>query len=94
MEIGLHVSSFTWPGGTPALRDNLARIATTAEEQGFAKLSVMDHVWQIFNIGPPEQEMLEATRRSASWRDELNVLSYWRGSPPSSTATPACWSKP
>ena len=60
MEIGLHVSSFTWPGGTPALRDNLARIAATAEEQGFAKLSVMDHVWQIANIGPPEQEMLEA----------------------------------
>jgi hypothetical protein len=25
----------------------LARIAATAEEQGFAKLSVMDHMWQI-----------------------------------------------
>src|SRR6202142_3788917 len=60
MQIGLHVSSFTWPGGPPALRDNLARVAAAAEEQGFAKLSVMDHVWQIGNIGPPEQEMLEA----------------------------------
>jgi alkanesulfonate monooxygenase SsuD/methylene tetrahydromethanopterin reductase-like flavin-dependent oxidoreductase (luciferase family) len=57
---GLHVSSFTWTGGAPALRNNLARIAVAAEEQGFAKLSVMDHVWQINNIGPPEQEMLEA----------------------------------
>ncbi|WP_457835998.1 LLM class flavin-dependent oxidoreductase, partial [Staphylococcus aureus] len=27
---------------------------------GFAKLSVMDHVWQISNVGPPEMDMLEA----------------------------------
>ena len=27
---------------------------------GFTKLSVMDHVWQIGHIGPPENEMLEA----------------------------------
>ena len=60
MQIGLHVSSFTWPGGPPALRDDLTRVAAAAEEQGFARLSVMDHVWQINNIGPPEQEMLEA----------------------------------
>lgn len=60
MEIGLHVSSFTWPGGPQAVRSDLARIAEAAEAQGFAKLSVMDHVWQIGHIGPPEQEMLEA----------------------------------
>ncbi|HEX6509350.1 MAG TPA: LLM class F420-dependent oxidoreductase [Chloroflexota bacterium] len=60
MKIGLHVSNFTFPGGAPTLRDDLARIATTAEQQGFAKLSVMDHVWQIGHIGPPEHEMLEA----------------------------------
>jgi len=39
---------------------DLARVAAAAEEQGFSKLSVMDHVWQIGNIGPPENEMLEA----------------------------------
>src|ERR1700735_3466640 len=60
MEVGLHVSSFTWPGGPPALRDDLTRVAAAAEEQGFNKLSVMDHVWQIGQIGPPEHEMLEA----------------------------------
>ncbi len=59
MQVGLHVSSFTWPGGAP-LRDDLIRVAAAAEEQGFAKLSVMDHVWQISHHGPPEQEMLEA----------------------------------
>ena len=60
MELGLHVSNFTWPGGAPAIGADLARVATAAEDQGFAKLSVMDHVWQIGVIGPPEHEMLEA----------------------------------
>jgi F420-dependent oxidoreductase-like protein len=60
MQIGLHISSFSWPGGAEALRSDLARVAATAEEQGFAKLSVMDHLWQIPMIGPPEHEMLEA----------------------------------
>jgi F420-dependent oxidoreductase-like protein len=60
MQIGLHVSSFTWPGGPSAVRDDLTRVAAAAEDQGFAQLSVMDHVWQISNVGPPEQEMLEA----------------------------------
>ncbi|MGA8295931.1 MAG: LLM class F420-dependent oxidoreductase [Acidimicrobiales bacterium] len=60
MQIGLHVSNFTFPGGPPTLRDDLARIAAAAEELGFAKLSVMDHLWQIEMIGPPEHEMLEA----------------------------------
>ena len=60
MDIGLHIADFTFPAGAPALRDDLARIAATAEEQGFTRLSVMDHVWQIGSIGPPEHEMLEA----------------------------------
>jgi F420-dependent oxidoreductase-like protein len=60
MKLGLHVSNFTWPGGSAAMASDLARIAAAAEDQGFAKLSVMDHVWQIFSIGPPENDMLEA----------------------------------
>jgi len=60
VKVGLHVSSFTWPGGAPAIGRDLARVAAAAEAQGFSKLSVMDHVWQIANIGPPEHEMLEA----------------------------------
>jgi alkanesulfonate monooxygenase len=60
MEIGLHVSNFTWPGGPQTLAADLARVAMTAEDNGFAKLSVMDHMWQIHMIGPPEHEMLEA----------------------------------
>jgi F420-dependent oxidoreductase-like protein len=60
MHLGLHVSDFTWPGGAPGLGPTLARVARDAEEAGFARLSVMDHFWQIGYIGPPEHEMLEA----------------------------------
>jgi alkanesulfonate monooxygenase len=60
MELGLHVSNFTWPGGPPRIASDLTNIASAAEDNGFAKLSVMDHVWQIGHIGPPENEMLEA----------------------------------
>jgi F420-dependent oxidoreductase-like protein len=60
VKLGLHVARFTWPGGPPALADDLRRVAQAAEEAGFDRLSVMDHVWQIHVNGPPEQEMLEA----------------------------------
>jgi alkanesulfonate monooxygenase len=60
MRIGLHVADFTFPGGAPALAQDLGRIAAAAEDAGFARLSVMDHVFQIGVIGAPEQEMLEA----------------------------------
>ncbi|MHA3703821.1 LLM class F420-dependent oxidoreductase [Jatrophihabitans sp. YIM 134969] len=60
MQIGLHVSDFTWPGGAATLADDLTRIATTAEDAGFARLSVMDHLWQISMIGPESDPMLEA----------------------------------
>src|SRR5262252_11099187 len=60
MELGLHLADFTWPDGPLGLRENLARVARAAEDAGFAKLSVMDHVWQIGVVGPPEHEMLEA----------------------------------
>jgi F420-dependent oxidoreductase-like protein len=60
MKLGLHVSNFTWPGGPATMAADLAAVAVAAEDQGFAKLSVMDHVWQIGPIGPPELDMLEA----------------------------------
>jgi F420-dependent oxidoreductase-like protein len=60
MEIGLHIPDFTWPGGPAELAKNLARVAETAEEVGFARVSVMDHVFQIRVVGPPEMDMLEA----------------------------------
>lgn len=60
MKIGLHIPDFTYPSGPAGLADDLTRVVTAAEEAGFARVSVMDHVWQISAIGPPEHEMLEA----------------------------------
>jgi len=60
MKVGLHISDFTWDGGAPELRFRLAEIAQRAELAGVDRISVMDHVWQIGHLGPPEHEMLEA----------------------------------
>ena len=60
MKVGLHISDFTWEGGAAQLRFKLGEIAQRAEQGGVDRISVMDHVWQIGHIGPPEHEMLEA----------------------------------
>jgi F420-dependent oxidoreductase-like protein len=60
MKVGLHISDFTWDGGAPELRFRLAEIAQRAEQAGVDRISVMDHLWQIGHLGPPEHEMLEA----------------------------------
>jgi F420-dependent oxidoreductase-like protein len=60
IDLGLHVVDFTLAGGPPALARNLRDIAVSAEQAGFTKLSVMDHLFQVNIAGPPEHEMLEA----------------------------------
>jgi alkanesulfonate monooxygenase len=60
VKIGLHIADFTYPAGPAGLAEDLTRIVTAAEEAGFARVSVMDHVWQIGVLGPPEHDMLEA----------------------------------
>jgi F420-dependent oxidoreductase-like protein len=60
VKLGLHISNFTWPEGAPRLGAVLADVASTADEVGFERISVMDHLWQIAVLGPPEHEMLEA----------------------------------
>ena len=60
MELGLHIANFTWDGGTAEIAPTLARVARAAEDAGIARLTVMDHLWQISGVGPPENAMLEA----------------------------------
>ncbi|WP_270888262.1 LLM class F420-dependent oxidoreductase [Pedococcus sp. 5OH_020] len=60
MKLGLHISDFTWDGGPSALADTLGDVAARAENAGYDRVSVMDHLWQIAHLGPPEHEMLEA----------------------------------
>ena len=60
MKIGVHLPDLTYPGGPASLGADLARIAEGADAAGVDRLSVMDHVWQIPNVGPVDHEMLEA----------------------------------
>jgi F420-dependent oxidoreductase-like protein len=60
MDLGLHLPNFTYPGGPATLAADVRRTAQAAEQAGFTKLSVMDHIWQIRGIGPREDPMLEA----------------------------------
>jgi F420-dependent oxidoreductase-like protein len=59
--LGLHVSSFSFPGVDAAgLFPRVVEIAVTAERSGFTALSVMDHFHQIAPVGEPDEPMLEA----------------------------------
>lgn len=60
MKIGLQIPDFTWPEGPSRLGANLAEVARTADSAGFNRIAVMDHVFQISMVGPPEHDMLEA----------------------------------
>lgn len=60
MKIGLQIPNFTWPGGAPAIGPKLVDIAQAAEAAGYSDLWVMDHFFQIPNVGKPEEPMLES----------------------------------
>ena len=59
--LGLQIPNFTYPGVADAdLFERIVEIATTAEASGFDSVWVMDHLYQISMIGPPENAMFEA----------------------------------
>lgn len=60
MKIGLHICDFETPGGASRLGPELAALGRRADEAGLHDLSVMDHLFQIGMIGPPDQAMVEA----------------------------------
>ena len=59
MRLGLQVPNFTWPQGQNQLGDMFGLIAERAERAGLYSFWVMDHFFQIRNVGPAENEMLE-----------------------------------
>lgn len=59
MKIGLQVNNFTWQGGDATIGQTFAGIGRRSEEAGFDSFWVMDHFFQIQNIGPAEWPMLE-----------------------------------
>lgn len=60
MKIGLQINRFTWPHEPESIHTILKDIATTADQGGFTSIWVMDHFFQIRDLGPPEEPMLEA----------------------------------
>src|SRR4051812_35712944 len=59
MRLGIAVTSFDFPGGTPAIRPQVTAIARAADEAGLDSLWAMDHFFQIHHNGPEEAPMLE-----------------------------------
>src|SRR5919201_5921074 len=58
--LGLQIPNFTFPGmSNDRLFEHIAMIATTAERAGFDAVFVMDHFYQLRNIGPSTDPMLE-----------------------------------
>jgi len=58
---GLQIPYFTFPDvADNELFNRVADIAVTAEESGFDSVWVMDHFYQIQNVGPRTDPMLEA----------------------------------
>jgi alkanesulfonate monooxygenase SsuD/methylene tetrahydromethanopterin reductase-like flavin-dependent oxidoreductase (luciferase family) len=60
MDLGFQIADFTWDGGPRELAPTLGRLAREAEAGGIARLTVMDHYWQIGPVGAREESMLEA----------------------------------
>ncbi len=59
ISIGLHLSSFDWPGGRQRLGEHLRSIATDAEAAGVDQLWLMDHLRQIPQVGAPWADLPE-----------------------------------
>lgn len=54
MKLGLQLNSFDWNGGPERLGTTLGEISRTAEEAGFDRIAVADHLWQHPIMGGPE----------------------------------------
>lgn len=58
--LGFQIPNFTFPGvRDDRLFDHVAMLANTAETAGFDSVFVMDHFYQLPNIGPRTDPMLE-----------------------------------
>jgi F420-dependent oxidoreductase-like protein len=60
LRFGLHLGSFTFPGGAAATAGRLREIAAAAEAAGFDAIYVMDHFRQIPQIGRAWEDFLES----------------------------------
>jgi F420-dependent oxidoreductase-like protein len=59
VRIGIHYANFTHPDWQHQLRDRLTETARVADQGGAALLTVMDHYFQMEQMGGPPEPMLE-----------------------------------
>jgi F420-dependent oxidoreductase-like protein len=59
MHLGVHVIAFTVPDGPAGIAPELARVGQSVEAAGVAHLSVMDHYFQMEQLLPATDPMLE-----------------------------------
>ena len=59
MRLAVHCSNLTWPGGPAELGPTLAGVARAADEGGVTTLTLMDHYFQMEQLGGPAEPMLE-----------------------------------
>ena len=59
MKLAVHCANLSWPGGAPALGRTLAEVARVADQGGVSTLTMMDHYFQMEQLGGPPEPMLE-----------------------------------
>ncbi|MEV6166567.1 LLM class F420-dependent oxidoreductase [Streptomyces sp. NPDC052052] len=60
MKLALHINDYSGIGPPARMASALARIAATAEDTGFSRLSLTDHLWQVSMVGEEYEPMLES----------------------------------
>jgi F420-dependent oxidoreductase-like protein len=56
MKLGLQLNGFDWAGGPERFGPTLVEVAQAAEEAGFDRIAVADHLWQHPIMGGPEMD--------------------------------------
>lgn len=59
MKLAVHAANLTWPGGAAELAPTLAGVARAADQGGVTTLTMMDHWFQMEQMGGPAEPMLE-----------------------------------
>jgi F420-dependent oxidoreductase-like protein len=59
VKLAVHYPNFSRPGGPPAIASTLAATARAADQGGVETFTVMDHWFQMENMGGPAEPMLE-----------------------------------
>ena len=60
MRLGVHYANFSHPEWATRLEDRLTETARVADQGGVDLLTVMDHWFQMEQLGGPPEPMLEA----------------------------------